>query len=180
MNRPRSIADWLEYPARAVGIVFTDIVGSTFLLYRERTTNYTVILGAHRARAMELTRRLDGRLAGDLGDGFLALFHTASDACCFAREFLSDSGHPQVRVRVGVHFGTVTVDLEHDSVTGLAVHYSERVMKQGRHQELWVSDVVKQAIDGDAQPDSSGIAWLASKERRLRGFPGRHRLWRTV
>ena len=178
MSGETSLGEWLAQPAHPVGIVFTDIVGSTLLLNRQKTENYSVILRAHQSRAALLTTLFEGRLVMNVGDEMLTLFRSAQAAFGFARDFFQDAGHPQLSIRAGVHFGTVHAD--GPDLVGRHVHLGARVMAHGQDHELWVSDAAKSALEAESAEFASAIAWIRSEDCQLKGVPDVHRLWRAA
>jgi class 3 adenylate cyclase len=176
MSAATSLGEWLAESV-PVGIVFTDIVGSTLLLHRQQTKNYAVILRAHQARASQLTTAFEGRLVTNVGDEMLTVFRSARAAFEFARHFFEDAGHPQLSIRAGVHFGTVHAD--GPDLVGRHVHFGARVMAHGRDHELWVSDAAKSALEAESAGFSSGIHWMCSEDCELKGVPEVQRLWRA-
>jgi class 3 adenylate cyclase len=178
MNQVIHLDEWLEHSPRAIGIVFSDIVGSTLLLHRVKTKNFALILGAYKSRAVDLAARFDGRLIDSVGDELFAAFRTATDAYQFASGLFLDPGHPELSVRAGVHFGSVQV-LE-TRLVGRSVHLGARVMEHGHDHEFWISDAAKTALENESTTFASHIAWLDNVECELKGFPDRQRLWRAA
>jgi class 3 adenylate cyclase len=178
MSQEISLEDWLDHSPRAVGIVFTDIVGSTILIHRLETTNFSLILRAYQARALELAARFGGRVVDKVGDELFAAFRTAADAYRFASALYQDAGHPQLSVRAGVHFGTVQAD--EGRLVGRNVHLGARIMEHGGDHELWLSDAAKRALESESEAFASAITWLASVDCQLKGIPDTHRLWRAA
>lgn len=179
MNEPdKTLADWLARADGALGLVFSDIVGSTNLLYAARTLDYVSMLRAHKQRAEALTQANGGRLIGETGDELLAAFAQAAQAYAFAEALFGDPGHAQLRVRVGVHYGQVRA--EGESLAGRNVHLGARVMQHGVESELWLSEAAKAALEGESPALAARIAWVANDECELKGVPGRHRLWRAA
>jgi len=173
-----SLADWLAGADGALGLVFSDIVGSTNLLYAARTLDYVSMLRAHKRRAEELTEANGGRLVGETGDELLAAFAQAAQAYAFAEALFGDPGHAQLRVRVGVHYGTVRA--EGVGLAGRNVHLGARVMQHGVASELWLSEAAKAALEDESPALAARIAWIAHDECELKGVPGRQRLWRAA
>jgi len=172
------LAEWLAGSDGSAALVFSDIVGSTNLLYAARTLDYVGMMRAHKRRAEALIRTHDGRLIGEAGDEILAAFLQAARAYAFADELFDDPGHQQLRVRVGVHFGAVRA--EGESLAGRNVHLGARVMQHAVDRELWLSDAAKVALEGESPALAARIAWIAHDECELKGVPGRQRLWRAA
>jgi len=172
------LADWLAGSDGSAALVFSDIVGSTNLLYTARTLDYMGMLRAHKRRAEALISTHDGRLIGETGDELLAAFLRAAKAYAFADALFGDPGHGQLRVRVGVHFGAVRA--EGESLAGRNVHLGARVMQHAVDRELWLSDAAKMALEGESPAVAARIAWIAHDECELKGVPGRQQLWRAA
>ena len=163
--------------AKAVAIVFSDVVNSTALLHREGTVHYAEMLQAHRVRARQLVKRFEGRIVSHTGDGLLAVFRAASQAYGFARVLFVDPGHDELGVRVGIHVGTVYE--QGSDLVGRTVHFGARVMAQARGRELWLSDAAKTALELEDPVSASRISWQGTVRRRLKGIPRLQRLWRV-
>ena len=171
------LSDWLTRNEGLAGLVLTDVVRSTSLLFETHTVRYARILREHRARASELVERFDGRLIDQSGDGHLVAFPDATRAFLFARELFADSGHERLHIRVGVHFGRVRA--EGDALVGRTLHVCARVMQRAEEPELWVSDEARRAIEAGSAEVAAGITWMESDDSALKGIPEPHRLWRA-
>ena len=155
------LEDWLARSSGVVGIVFTDIVESTILLHRLRTQTFSIILGAYQSRAVQAADICEGRVIDRVGDELLAIFGNAANAYRFAAALIRDSGHPQLDLRAGVHYGKVQA---HDGrVVGRSVHVAARVMDHGHGHELWVSDDAKAALEGESAELASTINWITKE-----------------
>jgi len=172
------LADWLARFDGSAALVFSDIVGSTPLLYSARTLDYVSMLRAHKKRAAELIGAHRGRMIGETGDEILALFERMAQAYAFANALFDDTGHAKLRVRVGVHFGRVRA--EGDAIAGRSVHLGARVMQHAVDPQLWLSDAAKAALEDESPGLAARIAWIAQEDCELRGVPGTHRLWRAA
>lgn len=172
------LSHWLSRHGGRAGLVFTDVVDSTLLLFERETVDYRQLLRAHAARARDLAEALDGRLVDEKGDELLAVFPTATDACRFARELSSDTGHPNLGIRVGVHFGTVRA--ENRILVGRNVHLGARVMQRGKGREIWLSDATRSALERESPELAKSIDWLDCDDCQLKGVPQPQRLWRVA
>ena len=121
---------------------------------------------------------LDGWVVSREGDEIFAAFLTAGAAYRFARAMFENAGHPEIHVRVGVHYGTVSC---HDSgLIGRAVPYAARVMAHAAPSELWISDAAKTALEAESHSLAGAIPWIRSEECLLDGIPAPQRLWRAA
>ena len=173
-----ALAQWLAATDGSVALVFSDIVGSTNLLYAARTLDYMSMLRAHKSRAVALIQAHRGRLIGVTGDELLTVFARPAEAYGYASDLFVDPGHAQLRVRVGLHYGRVRA--EGEAIVGRNVHLGARVMQHAMDRELWLSDAAKTALEGDAPETASRIAWIRSHDCELKGVPGSQRLWRAA
>jgi class 3 adenylate cyclase len=69
----------------AVALAFTDMVGSTTLLYQVGDDAYNAILAAHLKRARQLISSFRGREINTTGDGILCAFLQVPEAVGFVR-----------------------------------------------------------------------------------------------
>lgn len=173
-----ALAEWLARHRDEVGIAFADVVRSTSLLFEQQTVRYADFIRVYRDLALARARSYGGRVVDETGDQILAVFPEAADAFRFGRELFADTGHPDLRIRVGIHAGSVRA--EADRLIGRNVHYCARVMQHAADPELWVSDVARRAMESRAKQLAAEIVWIASEEIELKGIPGQHRLWRAA
>jgi class 3 adenylate cyclase len=54
--------------------------------------------------------QFQGREIKTIGDGFMAAFKCAGAALDYARALQENTGHPQVRIRAGIHIGPMRVE----------------------------------------------------------------------
>jgi class 3 adenylate cyclase len=173
-----SLSEWLARCNGMLGLVFTDVVGSTPLLFARKTVAYTRLLRGYRAHARELIESLEGRLIDEPGDELFAAFPSAASAYRFAWEFFHDTGVPDLQIRAGVHYGAVSE--ERNVLVGRDVHLGARVMQQAEGAELWLSDAAKAALEAESPSSAAQISWIATVELELKGIPHRQRLWRVA
>lgn len=176
-EEPLGLADWIERCGGELALVFTDIVASTHLLYSRGTQNYTGTLQAHRRRAAELARSKRGRLIDSARDELLAAFPSVERAWAFASELLRDPGDPQLRVRMGIHYGPVRTD--DGALAGRTVHFGARVLDHVSDHEVWMSEPARAALEAEAPEVAAGLRWRAAEQCELKGIPERQTLWRV-
>jgi len=158
-----------------VTIVFTDIVDSTLMLGRLGDQAWLDVLRKHNAVIEEATTAHDGTVVETQGDGSMLAFSSARRAvtCATAiqREisttFADDS--PPIRIRIGVHTGDAIQ--EADRFFGTTVHYAARVASQALGGEVLISSLVRELVA------NSGVEFTESREVRLKGLEGSHRLF---
>ncbi len=170
-----SLASWLAATGSDIGLVFSDVVDSTELLFQRETVAYRTLLRRHRARARGLATEHLGRIVEARGDEIFAALPDAGGALAYARALHRAPGADGLHVRVGVHLGHVLAD--GDALVGRNVHLAARVMQRGVGAEIWMSDAARDALGRDGFEDQN---WIERDLRPLKGVPGEHRLWRLA
>ena len=137
-------------------MLFTDIEGSTRLLQRLGTDQFTELVLAHRRTLRAAFSAHGGQEIGTEGDSFFVVFHRAGDAVAAAVEAqqgLSGLAGPDgaiVRVRMGMHTGEPS--LSDEGYHGLGVHRAARISALGHGGQVLLSGatraVVSDELDG--------------------------------
>lgn len=105
--------------------MFSDIAGYTAIMGDDEARAMR-ILAEHRALLRMLLPKFNGRMLGEIGDGTLTSFHSASDAVNCARQAqaaLKDS--PDLQLRIGIHLGDVL--FTDDNAWGDGVNIASRI-----------------------------------------------------
>jgi adenylate cyclase len=112
-----------------------------------------------------------------LGDGFMLAFSSARGAVrCAAgvqravADHIRLNGDDGLSVRVGINTGDAVCD--DDDFFGLSVSLAARVMAKARAGEILATDLTR-GLAGSCE----GVSFLDRGRHRVRGFPGRHRLF---
>jgi class 3 adenylate cyclase len=71
----------------------------------------------------------------------LAAFKSADAALDYTRALQRDPGHPNVKIRAGIHTGPMHV--EESDVFGRMVNFAARVVGAIEGAEIWLSDRTK-------------------------------------
>lgn len=163
-----------------VTLLFSDIEGSTELNHRLGDAAWVRLLAAHDAVVRARVERYRGQVVKTAGDGFMVAFRDAEAACRAAigvQRDLARSLDPRlrrsaVRVRIGIHTGTV-VSRDGDYF-GRNVAMAARVADKAVGGEVLASAAVAEALDDDA-----AVQLVKAADVELRGLPGRHVLFRV-
>lgn len=163
-----------------VTLLFSDIEGSTELNHRLGDAAWVRLLAAHDAVVRARVERYRGQVVKTAGDGFMVAFRDAEAACRAAigvQRDLARSLDPRlrrsaVRVRIGIHTGTV-VSRDGDYF-GRNVAMAARVADKAVGGEVLASVAVAEALDEDA-----AVQLVKAADVELRGLPGRHELFRV-
>ena len=145
-------------------ILFSDIVASTAALERVGDQAWANVLREHNVKVRYAIDRHRGREIDTAGDGFVALFDSASTAVNAAKLMDPSVAELGVRVRVGIHTGEIEV--VGGKARGLAVHAAARVASLAGPGEVLVSGTTHDLLDG------SGLNFGSRGEHELKGLTG--------
>jgi class 3 adenylate cyclase len=162
----------LEGPGQRVlaTVLFTDIVDSTATLERVGDRGWQELLRQHNLRLRDDLNVFHGREVKTTGDGFLAVFDSATNAVrCGAA--MSRSAHGiGLSIRVGIHTGEI--EYVGDDARGVAVHAAARVMSLAGSDEVLVSSTTRDLLEGsDLDLEDAGT-------HELKGLSGPRQVFR--
>jgi len=180
---------------RPLTIVFTDLVGSTKLLYEIGDRSYSKLLKVHYETTRNFIKSHQGYEVNTTGDGFLCAFICTTDALNFALALHKKPGDEKLYVRIGIHYGDTLVG-DRKNLCGQTIHFASRVTSQASEAEIWISDKAKLQLKGeidyplrsieagaDVSQDQHSLLSLQWKEYSnciLKGIPGEFRLWKLM
>lgn len=132
-----------------VTVVFTDLVGSTAVRSAIGDERSEVLRRLHDTLTTDAVAACDGRVIKSLGDGFMSVFNSASDAIhaataiqqAFDRHNRQARGEPQMHIRVGVSVGDVT--FEDGDYHGMPVVQAARLCAKCEGDEILATMAVK-------------------------------------
>src|SRR5688572_16755716 len=153
-------------------VLFTDIVDSTATLERIGDAAWRTLLAAHNAALRDQLNRFRGREKATTGDGFLAIFDSASRAVGCGAAMVRAAEKVGVAIRVGIHTGEVA--LVGPDVRGVAVHTAARVLSRAGSGEVVVSATTRDLLEG------SDYAFADAGSHELKGLSGARSLHRLV
>src|SRR5262245_33337862 len=165
-------------PQGGVTLLFTDIEGSTLLL-RELKGSYGLLLRVHQRMLERAFENHHGRSMGSEGDSLFYVFPNARDAvsaAVTAQQRVEHHSWPdgaRVRVRIGIHRGSVTIS--GGEYLGLAVHEVSRIGAVAHGGQIVCSSAVVDALRHDrAEAELRDLGTFV-----LRGFPAGTRLFQV-
>jgi adenylate cyclase len=161
-------------------IFFSDIEGSTALNHDLGDKAWVRVLASHEALIRAFVEQQHGHIVKSQGDGFMIVFREAGQA---VRSGLSIQHalatgrnrrlrRTSVRVRIGIHTGTVIT--RDGDYFGSAVAMAARVGALADGGEILVSAAVREALGDDRR-----FALEETEQVELKGLPGSHVLWRV-
>src|SRR5438128_3850699 len=139
-----------ELPSGTVTFLFTDIEGSTKLLY-ELGDAYAQALAEHRRVLREAFARHDGAEFGTEGDAFFVVFARAADAVEAAAEGQQALRGGPINVRMGLHTGEPL--LTGEGYVGIDVHRAARIAAAGHGGQILVSQSTRDLVGADGLRD---------------------------
>jgi class 3 adenylate cyclase len=174
-NRGFLVRDWADGEQVTLAIVITDVVGSTVLGEEIRDEAMNEVRRAHFAQSRRLIGKFQGREIKTIGESFLAAFRCMGDALDYVRALRRNTGHPQVRIRAGIHIGPMHV--EAGDVFGGTVNFAARVVGAIQGAEIWLSERPKEDIDRLGAGKHKGLKWERHDSVAMKGFPAKFTLW---
>ena len=153
-------------------VLFTDIVDSTATLQRMGDEAWRSLLNDHNRRMRDLLNRFRGREIVTTGDGFLAVFDSASRAVRCGLAMIGAVRDIGLSIRVGVHTGEV--EFVGADARGVAVHAAARVVSRAGADEVLVSSTTRDLLEG------SGLMLEDAGSHDLKGLSGSRSLYRVV
>jgi class 3 adenylate cyclase len=152
-------------------VLFTDIVDSTATLEKIGDEAWRDLLHEHNRRMRDRLNQFRGREIKTTGDGFLAVFDSASRAVRCAMAMIDSARQMGISIRVGVHTGEV--EFVGDDARGAAVHVAARVLSRAGTDEVLVSSTTRDLLEG------AGLTLEDAGAHDLKGLPGSRTLHRV-
>ena len=171
----RSFREWAGDERVTLAIVFTDVVGSTKLGESIRDESMNAVRRAHFDQSRELIDKFGGREIKTIGDSFMAGFKSVTSALDYALALHEDTGHSSIRIRAGIHIGSLSV--EENDVFGGTVNFAARVIGAIKDDEIWLSDPAKEDVDRLGAEQHKRLSWVAHNDVEMKGFRGKFKLW---
>jgi class 3 adenylate cyclase len=153
-------------------VLFTDIVDSTATLERIGDERWRELLNDHNRRVRDQLNQFRGREIDTTGDGFLAVFDSASRAVRCGLAMIRAARDMGISIRVGVHTGEV--EFVGDNARGVAVHAAARVLSRAGADEVFVSSTTRDLLEG------SGLIVEDAGSHDLKGLSGSRTLYRVT
>jgi class 3 adenylate cyclase len=150
-------------------VLFTDLVSSTERAGQLGDSHWQVLLAEHDALVRRQLDVFNGREVKTTGDGFLAVFDSASRAVRCTAAIRAGLENLDLKMRAGLHTGECVV--KGRDVAGVAVHIASRVETAARPGEILVSSTVRDVLAG------SGVRLADQGMHTLKGLDEQWRLY---
>jgi class 3 adenylate cyclase len=125
-------------------VLFTDIVDSTATMERIGDAAWRDVLATHNRLLRAELNAFRGRELATTGDGFLAVFDSATRAVRCGVAMARSAKTVGLAIRVGIHTGEV--EFVGPDARGLAVHAAARVMSFAASDEVLISSTTKDLL----------------------------------
>ena len=146
-------------------MLFTDIVDSTPMAASLGDERWGELIDHHNARVRRHIKKTNGTEVKCTGDGFLVAFDETEDAIRCAQAAMESIAGLGLDLRAGVHVGEVSRMGSHD-LSGLAVHFAQRLCARAEAGQVLVSDAVRAAC-------AKGAISFEPRQGRAQGHPRR-------
>lgn len=164
-------------PTRTRTVVFTDMANYTASVERTDREGLRNLIAAHEQTVAPVLTRHGGRVVKALGDSFMVLFDSATDAVRAGVDLVERvSGGGGFAIRVGMATGDVE-EIEQQAAFdcfGEPVNLASRVMGKTPPTEVWFSQATLLSMN------QAEIAWEAVGRYQLRGIAGEVEIFRAV
>ena len=144
-------------------ILFTDLANSTAQAAQMGDKAWRGLLARQEEATRRELKRFGGREIGTAGDGFLAIFDRPAQAIYCAESIVKEVKTLGLHLRAGLHSGEI--ELERDTVRGIAVHIASRVSGIALADQVLVSRTVRDLVGG------SGIQFIERGMHEFKGVP---------
>jgi class 3 adenylate cyclase len=153
-------------------VMFTDIVASTETLQRVGDAAWHDLLAAHNARLRVELSVFRGREVKTTGDGFLAVFDSATRAARCAISMIAAARSMGMSIRIGINTGEI--EFVGEDVRGIAVHTAARLLGLAGSDEVMVSATTRDLLD------DTDIGTVDAGVHELKGLSGARQVFRLV
>jgi class 3 adenylate cyclase len=153
-------------------VMFTDIVASTATLERVGDAAWHDLLIAHNARLRAELNVFRGREVKTTGDGFLAVFDSATRAVRCGVAMVASARAIDLPIRIGVNTGEI--EFVGDDIRGIAVHAAARLVDLAGLNEVLISSTTRDLLDG------SDLVLKDLGTHELKGLTGPRQVYQVV
>lgn len=154
-------------------MVFTDIVDSTPLAAALGDSAWSTLINEHNARVLRLVEEIGGYGLKSTGDGYLVAFEEEPKAVHFARAAIAAVVDLGLTLRAGAHVGEVA-RMGNRDVSGIAVHFAQRLCARAEGGQLLVSDAVRAGCEGGE------VRFSSLGKARFKGIPGEWEIFEAL
>ena len=159
-------------------VVFTDMANYTASVERTDREGLRALIAQHEQLVAPVLSRHGGRVVKTLGDSFMVLYDSSTDAVRAAVELVERlSGGSGFAIRVGMATGDVEeISTKDDALDcfGETVNLASRIMSKTPPGEVWFSHATLLCMN------QAEVAWEAVGRYSLRGIAGEAEIYRAA
>ena len=153
--------------------MFTDIADYTASVARSNREGIRRILAEHEAAVYPIVERFGGRVVKNIGDSFLCLFVSATDALKASLEIQKvEPAEHDLTMRIALTTGDIEI-IDGDAF-GDSVNLASRILAKAPAGEIWFGGGTRACMN------TAEIAWESVGWFRLKGVPGEQECFRVV
>ena len=154
-------------------ILFTDLANYTSSVHNSARNELRALITGHEKKVRDFLEQKNGSSVKNIGDSFLFVFHSATDAINAAMGLIDEiSADQKMQVKIGIATGDVE-DINGDYF-GDAVNLASRIVGLAEPNEIWFSDSTFFSMK------PAEIPYLEVGLQEIKGFSGKRRLFRAV
>ncbi len=153
-------------------VVFTDLTNYTASVSRADREALRHLLRAHETLVIPTIQRHHGRVVKNLGDSFMTLFDSATDAIRASLDLVEQTQEGSLSLRVGAATGDVE-EIDGDAF-GDAVNLASRIIGKTPSDEIWFSESTQLCMN------QAEIPWDRIGLFSLKGIAGEVPVFRAV
>ena len=158
---------------RTLTVVFTDLSNYTDSVGRADREGLRDLIAKHERMVAPSVEARGGRIVKNLGDSYMALFESASDAAVACLELVNAIGsEPGLSIRAAMATGDVEA-IDGDAF-GEAANLAARILSKTPSGEVWVSSTTRMCMN------QTELAWENVGRFRLKGIAGEVPVYRLV
>ncbi len=165
----------MELRTRTKTVVFTDMADYTKSVVKSDREELRALLQRHQAMVEPVLIARGGRVVKGIGDSFMALFDTATDAVRACLDLI-EAHPPQASAGVTFRASCATGDVEEtdNDAFGETVNLSARINARIPAGEVWISAGTWHCMN------QAEIPWESTGRHVLKGIPGEVEVFRAV
>ena len=165
----------MELRTRTQTVVFTDMADYTKSVVNSDREALRLLLERHQTMVEPVLTRRGGRIVKGIGDSFMALFDSATDAVRACLDLVEAHG-PASGTAVTFRASLATGDVEETSndAFGETINLSARINARTPAGEVWLSAGTWHCMN------TAEIPWESTGRHTLKGIPGEVEVFRAV
>ena len=158
---------------RTLTVVFTDLSNYTASVGRADREGLRDLIAKHEQLVAPSVEARGGRIVKNLGDSYMVLFESASDAAVACLELVSAIGN-ETGLSIRAAMATGDVEAIDGDAFGEAANLASRILSKTPSGEVWVSSTTRMCMN------QTELAWENVGRFRLKGIAGEVPVYRLV